>query len=73
MANNANERIVNMDTEELTEELYAAQDQYSNMKFEHATKGLENPMDLRSTRRDIARMKTELRAREISNQSSKEE
>jgi large subunit ribosomal protein L29 len=36
------------------------------MKFDHGSKGLQNPIELKSLKRDIARLKTELRAREIS-------
>jgi len=35
------------------------------MKFEHAIRGLENPLTLREVRRDIARLKTEVRRREL--------
>ncbi|MGB3548910.1 MAG: 50S ribosomal protein L29 [Saprospiraceae bacterium] len=35
------------------------------MKFDHAVAGIENPMQLREVRRDVARMKTELRRREL--------
>jgi large subunit ribosomal protein L29 len=38
-------------------------------KFDHATKGLENPIFLREIRRDIARLKTEIRRRELANAS----
>jgi len=36
------------------------------MKFAHAISPLENPMSIRQFRRDIARVKTELRKRELS-------
>jgi large subunit ribosomal protein L29 len=35
------------------------------MKFDHTTTGLANPQTLVEVRRDIARIKTELRGREI--------
>ena len=41
------------------------ENEYQQMKFDHAVKGLGNPMDLRQLRRDIARINTELRVREI--------
>ena len=40
----------------LTQELF-------NLRFQHATDQLENPMRLRQTKRDIARIKTVLRER----------
>ncbi len=36
-----------------------------NLKFEAATKPLENPLRLRTVRRDIARLKTILRERQL--------
>jgi len=52
--------------DELKNELSETQSQYQKLKFDHALKGLENPLALREVRRDIARMKTEVRRREIS-------
>ena len=52
---------------ELTNELRETEHQYRLQKFDHAVKGLENPMDLREIRRDIARLKTEIRKRELEN------
>ncbi|MBK8506915.1 MAG: 50S ribosomal protein L29 [Saprospiraceae bacterium] len=51
--------------EDLKSELNETQAQYQKMEFDHATKGLENPLSMREVRRDIARMKTELRNREV--------
>jgi len=51
--------------EQLTNELSETQTQYQKLKFDHALRGLENPLALRTVRRDIARMKTEIRAREV--------
>ncbi len=51
--------------EELMNELNVTQEQYGKMKFEHAIRGLENPLTLREVRRDIARLKTEVRRREL--------
>jgi large subunit ribosomal protein L29 len=36
------------------------------MKFDHAVRGLGNPMEIRELRRNIARINTEMRAREVS-------
>lgn len=52
--------------EDLKNELGETQDQYNKLKFDHAIKGLENPLLLKEIKRDIARMKTEIRKREIS-------
>lgn len=45
---------------DLTQELF-------NLRFQHATDQLENPMRLRHARRDIARIKTVLREKQIDN------
>lgn len=50
---------------ELANELEVVQTQYQKLKFDHALRGLENPLALKEVRRDVARMKTEIRRREI--------
>ena len=51
--------------EELQNELQQSEVQYQKLKFDHAIKGLDNPLVLREVRRDIARIKTEMRRREL--------
>ena len=55
--------------EELQQELKEAQQEYVSLKFDHSVAGLENPMVLRNLRRDIARLKTEIRRRELAQMS----
>ncbi len=57
---------------DLQGELNAAQSEYQRMEFDHAIKGLENPLTLREMRRDIARLKTEARRREMLKMSPEE-
>lgn len=38
---------------------------FQKLKFDHAIKGLDNPIVLKEVRRDIARLKTEARRREL--------
>ena len=38
---------------------------YQSLTFDHAVRGLDNPLQLRGLRRDIARFKTEIRRREL--------
>jgi len=52
--------------EDLVSELKETQAQYQKLKFDHATRGLDNPILLREIRRDIARLQTEARRRELS-------
>lgn len=54
-----------MSDADLTSELDAISTQYQKMKFDHAIKGLDNPVSLREVRRDIARIKGEIRRREL--------
>lgn len=50
---------------DLRSELASTEAGYQKLKFDHAIKGLDNPLVLREARRDIARLKTEIRRREI--------
>ena len=54
-----------MSAEELNAKLAELKEELFNLHFRHATGQLENPIVIRNTKRDIARIKTELRAREI--------
>lgn len=49
---------------ELQEELSKSKKAYSDLKMAHAISPLENPMQIRSVRRTIARIATELTKRE---------
>lgn len=51
--------------EDLANELNETIAQYEKLKFDHAVKGLEDPLLLRNIRKDIARLKTEMRRREV--------
>jgi len=51
--------------DQLASELSSIQSQFQKLKFDHALKGLENPLALKEVRRDIARLKTETKRREI--------
>jgi large subunit ribosomal protein L29 len=65
MATKKSIELKEFSNEELLNELKITQVQYGKMKFEHAVRGLENPLTLREVRRDVARMQTELRRREL--------
>ena len=54
-----------MSIEELQSELADAADHMARLKLDHAVKGLENPLRIRTVRRSIAQMKMELRKREL--------
>ncbi len=57
--------LQNFTDEELQSELNDTVTQYGKMQLDHNVVGLENPLALREVRRDIARMKAEMRRREL--------
>ena len=57
--------IMELETKELAERIEAEVAKYEQMKFNHTVSPLENPSLIKAARRDIARMKTELRQREL--------
>ena len=54
-----------IETNELVEKLENAQAALQQMKLNHAITPLENPSQIKGARRDIARMQTVLRQREL--------
>ena len=58
--------------DELKNELKETQNQYQKLQFDHTLRGLENPLALREVRRDIARLNTEVRKREITAMSDED-
>jgi large subunit ribosomal protein L29 len=59
--------LQDMSDADLTSELDTIRTQYQKMKFDHAIKGLDNPISIREVRRDIARIQSEIRRREVAN------
>ncbi len=57
--------IKGLETKELAEKLETEVANYNQMKLNHSVTPLENPSLIKAARRDIARMKTELRQREL--------
>ena len=57
--------IKGLETKELAEKLETAVAKYDQMKLNHAVTPMENPSQIKAARRDIARMQTELRQREL--------
>ncbi len=55
----------NMTTAELNEKLKALKVELFNLRFQHATGQLTNPMMLNTTKKDIAKVKTILKEREL--------
>ena len=57
--------IKDLTTEEIREKIETEKAALNKMKMNHAVSPLENPMLIRTTRRNIARLMTELRIREL--------
>jgi large subunit ribosomal protein L29 len=57
--------IKELETKDLNERMEAEVAKYNQMKLNHSITPLENPSQIKAVRRDIARMKTELRQREL--------
>ncbi len=58
-------QIHEMTDDELTTKLAELKDELFNLRFRHATGQLENPNVLNGVKKDIARVKTVIREREI--------
>ena len=57
--------IKDLTTEEIREKIETEKAALTKMKMNHAVSPLENQMLIRTTRRNIARLMTELRKREL--------
>ena len=58
-------KIREMSELELNAELLKMKKDLFNLRFQHVTGQLENPVKLRETKRDIARVKTIIREKEL--------
>ena len=54
----------NMTDVELDKKLKDLKSELFNLRFRHASGQLENPLSIRTCKRDIARVNTEIRARQ---------
>jgi large subunit ribosomal protein L29 len=59
-----NAEIQGLTVAELTEKIGSEKETMRKMKFAHQISAIENPMKIRETRKLIARLKTELTAKE---------
>ena len=62
-----NSEIKALTIEELNEKIGTETEAYNKLKFAQAISPLENPMKIRESRRFIARLKTELKAKQLAN------
>ena len=54
-----------LNSDDLTEKLAEAREELFNLRFQHATGQLDNPGKIGVVKKDIARLHTEVRARQI--------
>jgi large subunit ribosomal protein L29 len=64
--------IRELSAKELEERLESEENMLVRMRMNHAVSPLDNPNKIVETRKNIARLKTEVRARQIKEQSEKE-
>lgn len=57
--------LKNLSEQDLKNRLVDDEQRMKRLRFSHSVTPVENPMTLRAGRRDIARLKTELRKREL--------
>lgn len=57
--------VKELSIEELKEKLAEFKKQHADLKMAHAVTPLENPLQIRKTRRTVARLATELTKREL--------
>lgn len=62
--------LKDLTVQELQDKLQEERSALAKLRFDHAVSPVENPMLLRSGRREVARVLTELRARELNVKSN---
>ena len=63
-----NTKYTDMTSPDLEKELSELKTELFKLKFSLATNGLDNPMKVKEVKRNIARINTDLRERELKNQ-----
>jgi large subunit ribosomal protein L29 len=63
--------LKDLTTQELTDKLQEERGALTRLRFNHTVSPIESPVQLRSKRRDVARILTELRRREIAGNNTK--
>lgn len=68
MSKMKNNKLKEMSSPELEKELGELKSELFKLRFSLATNGLDNPLKVKEVRKEIARIKTILRERELKNQ-----
>ena len=62
--------IIELTDKEILERIQLENDTLLRLKMNHAVSPLDNPLKIQETRRDIARLKTMMRQRELNNKKN---
>jgi large subunit ribosomal protein L29 len=62
--------INELSSAELIERLEEEKKQWLKLKFNHAVSPLENPMKIKAYKKTVARLKTEIKARQLKEQAN---
>ncbi len=65
-----NSEINELTTKELEERIDTEKTHLTRLKLNHAVSPLDNPLKIKEARKNVARMKTELRKRELNENSN---
>ena len=60
-----NNKLKEMSSQDLEKELSELKSELFKLRFQLAANGLENPMKIKTTKKDIAKIKTILKEREL--------
>lgn len=69
MASKRTIELKNLSVEDLKNEVIQLSSELSKLKFDHAVSGIANPLQIPGLRKEIARLHTEVRARELADMS----
>lgn len=64
--------IIELSLEEMHRKVTDLKEELFNLRFQHEIGQLENPLKMKQTKRDIARIKTVIRESELKNNTDKE-
>lgn len=62
-----NSEIKALSAEEIKQKLVSEKEAFDKLKFAHSISPIENPIKIKESRKLIARLQTELRAKELAN------
>ncbi len=63
--------LKDLTVQELSDKLQEERNSLTKLRFSHTVSPIENPMQLRHKRKEVARILTELRKRELANNAGK--